>query len=343
MRISFYLLIACLFAACSPVNYIGIQTYNPANITFPKNVRKLLVVDNALPQPSDVGYQYSLFGKAQDTCRANADSASFFACRSLGKSIVSVPYFRDVLLYDRGTRQDSQYLIDKKMSSDDVKALCEETGADAVISFDRLLFKMEKTVVAFADGYIAGMVDVKMNGVVRSYIPEREQPLATVYMNDSIYWMENAGDLNELARYLPSPSDALRAAAEYLGTKASPNFIPHWIDETRWYYKGIGTRWKEASAYAAAEKWDEAYQRWMTIYEKSSSWKEKAKVASNLALYYEMDTKLKEAFDWASKSYALYEKNAGAENQYTKMQKLYMDALSERLASDTKLNMQIDR
>ena len=81
----------------------------------------------------------------------------------------------------------------------------------------------------------------------------------------------------------------------------------------------------------------------MTIYEKSSSWKEKAKVASNLALYYEMDTKLKEAFDWASKSYALYEKNAGAENQYTKMQKLYMDALSERLASDTKLNMQIDR
>ena len=38
MRTTLYLLMACLFSACNTIEYIGIETYNPAEITFPKNV-----------------------------------------------------------------------------------------------------------------------------------------------------------------------------------------------------------------------------------------------------------------------------------------------------------------
>ena len=56
MRTTLYLLMACLFSACNTIEYIGIETYNPAEITFPKNVDKVLIVNNAVPQPDDVGY-----------------------------------------------------------------------------------------------------------------------------------------------------------------------------------------------------------------------------------------------------------------------------------------------
>ena len=340
MRTTLYLLMACLFSACNTIEYIGIETYNPAEITFPKNVDKVLIVNNAVPQPDDVGYTYNLYGTVQDTARAHADSALYDACHSLGKSIVDVSFFNDVLLYHDGTRQDKKYLVDEKLTPETVKELCRETGTDAVISLDRLLFRMEKDVVAFAEGFVVGGVDIEITGVVRGYLPGRDNPLATVYVQDSVFWSESADNMELLKLYLPSPDEALRAAGQYIGRKVTPNFVPHWDNESRWFYKGEGARWKEATAYALSDKWEEAASRWKHVYENSSRWKERAKAASNLALFYEMKTQLKDAYDWAAKSYEIFNNKKGEDYNYTKMQRLYVEALGKRIRSDQKLNKQ---
>ena len=311
MRTTLYLLMACLFSACNTIEYIGIETYNPAEITFPKNVDKVLIVNNAVPQPDDVGYTYNLYGTVQDTARAHADSALYDACHSLGKSIVDVSFFNDVLLYHDGTRQDTKYLVDEKLTPETVKELCRETGTDAVISLDGLLFRMEKDVVAFAEGFVVGGVDIEITGVVRGYLPGRDNPLATVYVQDSVFWSESADNMELLKLYLPSPDEALRAAGQYIGRKVTPNFVPHWDNESRWFYKGEGARWKE-----------------------------RAKAASNLALFYEMKTQLKDAYDWAAKSYEIFNNKKGEDYNYTKMQRLYVEALGKRIRSDQKLNKQ---
>ena len=342
LKLSFYILIACLFTACSSVNYIGIETYNPAEITFPKDVRRILIVNNALPQPHDVGYQYKLYGTVQDTARAQADSALFDACKSLGKAIADIPFFEDVLLYDGSARKDNRYLVAEELSLDDINMLCEATGTDAIISFDRLLFDMNKNVVAFAEGYVGGEIDARISGVVRSYIPGRARPLATVHVKDSLFWHETADNMELLKYYLPSSTEALRAAGHYIGEKVMPTFVPHWENEMRWYYSGVASTWKEASAYASTQKWEEAAKRWRTLYTNSSGWRDRAKAASNLALYYEMGSKLNEAYEWATKSYDLFEKQKGANDKNTQIQKLYRDALQGRLQSDVKLKMQID-
>lgn len=102
MRSILFIGIAGLLSACSTINYVGIETYNPAEVTFPENVAKVLIVNNAVPQPEDAGYEYTLQGEKQDTCKAKADSALFDACRTLGEAIVEASYFNDVLLYHDG-------------------------------------------------------------------------------------------------------------------------------------------------------------------------------------------------------------------------------------------------
>lgn len=171
MRVAYCLLSVCLLASCSSVSYVGIDTYNPAEITFPKSVGKILVVNNAVPQPDDVGCEFSLFGDKVDTCKVKADSALFDVCRGLGRSMADMSYFNDVLLYHDAVRKDDVYYEDKKLTQDQVQALCDETGSDAVISLDRMLFESKKNVVAFAEGYVEGEIQVKMSGVVRGYLP----------------------------------------------------------------------------------------------------------------------------------------------------------------------------
>ena len=279
-------------------------------------------------------------GERQDTCKAKADSALFDACRTLGEAIVEASYFNDVLLYHDAVRKDNQAFLDTKLTQGQVASLCDETGADAVISIDRLLFDMKKSVGTLGEGYVMGMIDVQMAGVIRSYVPDRESPLATVHMKDSIYWAESADYMPILDKVLPSPENALRGAGKYFGAKVYANFVPHWEKETRWYFTGMGSRWKEASAYAANEKWDMAEDRWSGLYRGTENWKSRAKAASNLALCHEMRGALKEAYEWAHKSYDLFKRNNGDNDKSTKLLELYVQALAERIRSDKKLNVQ---
>lgn len=329
-----------LFTACTTINYVEIETYNPAEITFPEEVAKLLIVNHAVPQPADAGYTFTLFGKEQDTCHVKADSALFDACESLGKAIAEADYFNDVLLYNGTTRTDNQPLEDRKMSKAEVVALCETHGADAIVSIDRLLFDMKKDVWMMSGNYVVGLIDVKTAGVIRTYLPSREVPLATIHVSDSITWAESADTREMLDIFLPDAEHALRATGEYIGAKAYSNFVPHWVNESRWYFTGLGAAWKEASAFASAEKWDQAAERWQSLYDSSNGWKGKARAASNLALCREMEGKMPEAYEWASKSYELFLKNSGEDTKYTQLLKVYVDVLSERIRNDKKLNIQ---
>ena len=340
MRVACCLLSVCFLASCSSVNYVGIETYNPAEITFPGNVGKILVVNNAVHQPDDVGCEFTLFGDKVDTCRVKADSALFYACSGLGKAMADISFFNDVLLYHDAVRKDDVYYEDKKLTQDQVQELCDETGTDAVVSIDRLLFESKKNIMAYAEGYVGGEIQVKISGVVRGYLPGRPNPLATVYVAASVFFNEEAPNLILLDKFLPSSENALRASAEYIGMKTSPNFVPHWNNETRWFYTGMGTKWKEASAYAQSEKWDKAVEYWEHLYEKSGGWKAKAKAASNIALGYEMKTKLDEAYEWANKSAELFKKGEGEDGKNTKLLALYVEVLRNRVRSDKKLNMQ---
>ncbi len=340
-RSTFFLLSLIGLASCNTISYLGIETYNPAEITFPDRTERILIVNNAVPQPEQSGYAYSYLGTDQDTCRAKADSALVYACRSLGKAILEGEYFSDVLLYNAPLRTDNDFLVDQKLTPDRVAQLCRETGTDAVLSLDRLLFSMQKKIWNNADRSLSAEIKVEMKGVVRTYLPGRAAPLATVHMNDSVFWSEEGMDMEVLNMFLPLPDDALSIGGVHFGNNVYPNFVPHWQNETRWYYTAMSASWKEATAYAKAGKWEEAASRWRSIHDNTGKWEAKARSASNLALAYEMAGEFAEALQWAEKAQVLWEKNAGEDDRDRRLNTAYVQALAERLKSNMKLDQQI--
>ena len=65
-------------------------------------------------------------------------------------------YFNDVLLYHDAVRKDNQAFLDTKLTQGQVASLCDETGADAVISIDRLAVRYEESVGTLGEGYCNG-------------------------------------------------------------------------------------------------------------------------------------------------------------------------------------------
>jgi hypothetical protein len=328
-----------LLTGCTSVREFYIETYNPAEITYPDYVSRILIVNNTVAQPPEAGYGLYVLGRQQDSGKANADSAVWDACRSLGKAIVETSYFEDVLLYDYPTRTDDVFLADGRMSAEKVRELCKETGAEAIIAFDRLLFTMRKDIEAF-DGVFEGKITVGIGGIARTYLSERAAPLTSVMVNDTVIFNEYAGNVELLDHYLPFPEEAFRAAGEYIGTSLLSTFVPHWKEEKRWYYTAAGSRWKEASAYASVGKWAEALESWNTLYTKSSNKKVKAKLASNMALSEEMLGHLDKAATWAATSRDLFKETEGAEAVNTKLTDIYAAVLQQRIQHDKKLDVQ---
>ncbi len=337
MKNIFAILLLVVLSGCNTLNYVGIQTYNPAEVTFPSSVEKVLVVNNAVPQPDDKGHEYSYFGREAKVGKIRTDSALVYFCNALGRSIFDLSYFSDVLLYPDALRQDNNFLDDKKLSPSQVSSLCEDNGADAVISLDRLVFRLNRDVSLY-NGYIEGGEKVYVDGVVRVYVPGRSSALAAVVVSDSVEWREIVFDEGAIDYVIPSPQFAVYLAGEVVGSNLSPCFVPHWMDETRWYFSQAGTLWKEASAFAADEKWDNAVDRWKKIYQTTKSDKAKAKAAANMALAAELDGDLKKSYELIKEAYDLYPDN---DDECKVHLYLYKESILQRLLVNEKLNLQI--
>jgi hypothetical protein len=331
---------ALILSSCSTINHVRIETYNPAEVTFPSDVKNVLVVNNAVPQPDSVGYVYIMGGLLQDTSRVKADSALFDACKHLGETMVDAHFFNDVLLYNGNTRKDTAFTEDKPLTPIGIDSLCAITGADAVISLDQILFSTTRNVSFFAEGYVEGTIAAYSTALYRSYVPGKSKHLAEIVVNDSLFWDESAESLRDLNQIIPDPENTLREIARDIASKATLNFVPHWQEETRWYYSNMGTSWKEATALAASKKWSDARKIWMNIYDSSRGWKSKAEAASNIALCYEIESKLTDAYEWAHRSYQLYTDHKDQSAEMTR-QTNYVQSLATRLRADKKLNLQL--
>jgi hypothetical protein len=130
-----------LVVSCNPVRYIGIETYNPSDITFPKGVKKVLLINNAFVQ-QDVPF-VSTVRKMPDTVKIAADSAHVDFCRTLGRQIAESPYFEDVRLFDGVYRTAITSSFDLKLTRSEVRQFCDDHDVNAVISVDQLLFSIK--------------------------------------------------------------------------------------------------------------------------------------------------------------------------------------------------------
>jgi hypothetical protein len=335
--------VSCLLAvSCSSIRYIGIETYNPASITFPKDVKSVLIVNNAFVQ-QEVPF-VSTERKMPDSVSIAADSAVVDFCRVLGRQIAESPYFEDVRLYEGAYRTDTASSFDAKLTKNEIRRLCDDHDVDAVISLDKLVFSIREDVLKVTWMDAINDFRVEVSGVLRACLPEESTPMNTVYLLDTVtpQQMSEEDAVWTGAVLFPDPGRMLRKVAGYVAAEAHVHFVPYWSSDMRWYYVSPDSRWKEAAAFAAAERWEKASAIWESLYGKSSSWKAKARLASNLALTAELAGQMTSALQWATLSHQYFSDHLNENDAKVHLQKMYMDVLAQRITSEKILQQQVN-
>ena len=355
----FILLTAFLFNACQTVEQISLDYMVPAEVSFPTEVRKVAIVNNAIGTPENklLFEKDTIKGESIEISRAIAYSNGDIqiTTEALAKEVANQNYFDQVVICDSALRANDRFTRENTLSQEDVEQLTTDLNVDAIIALENVQMKATKSLYGIRGiDYYRSLVDVKVRPVVSIYLPTRKTRMVAIAYSDSIFWEEEGVTAPEaLSRLIPE-KQMLKEASEFAGIAPVKRFIPHWEKAERYLFISGSVNMRDAAIYVRKNSWDKAFKLWSEEFQKTKSKKRKMRSALNIALYHEMNDSISEAEVWAKKGQELAyevdkvkEKLKLREEQFTMpnyvFSSRYLMQLKERSEQLPKLNAQMRR
>lgn len=360
--LAFACMFTLFFGSCQSLEQIPIEYVNPAEISFPPELRKVAIVNNCSTPPDSAlilitlaqKSLYDLMHTKGASAYANGDPR--IVTESLAEEIAKQNYFETVVICDSALRANDRIPRESKLSQEEVRTLTSNLGVDFIIAVEGVRFITGRSVYYLDDygTYHQVTIDLKAFPTIRTYLPTLKKPMNTLTTTDSIYW-EEVGTKEQINARMISEEQILKEAAEFAGTIPVKYLIPYWKKDARFIYTNGSIQMRDASVYAREGSWEKAYKLWQEVFNDTKRKKKKLKAATNIAVYYEMKDSIAKAVEWATIAQKLAQKidkvdqikdstNVNLRDIPNFYQtSLYVTELNKRYASLTKIKMQMSR
>lgn len=340
----FMCVLGMLISSCAGIKYLTIQTQEPAKITLPESVRSVLVVDNVAKQPDNIGHDIKKLGKkTEDRTSVPADSMSVYYTEALAQFLGEEDFFDKVLYSHIPLRTDNDFWQEKPLMPDDMNRLKKENGVDAIVSLDKLILITNKQEHFRQEGVTYAGIKGRIQSVVRVYMPTYEGQIPALQYTDSLSWegYDLTNSAMEAEFILPSEREAMKEMAVRAAEKMTTALSPHWQEQNRWLYMLQNKLVQDGIRYAEDAQWENAAGKWMRFFDSKKNNLDRAKVASNLALAYEMLGDMKSAEQWVASAYDLFAKSSSPNSPDMRRVIIYKAEISRRVKNEETLKMQI--
>ncbi len=338
------LIVCTALVSCSSVYYLQIETMKPAQVALhSEGGSRIVLVDNAVAQPENIGFESVSKGKADIPIRFSPhfiDTLIFGGTKQLGRTLEESHFFDAIYFFSQPVRQDAQWMSIAPLSEDMKHRLYEKSGSDVMISIDRVLY-LYKQEVAFTP-YGTAHVDLKSRATLNCSVHYYGQPDKTksLVTTDSVefYLMDVEIDSANLARI---PDTFILQNTRNLFDKIAHEFIPQWEVAERTIYTSNGARMQEALAYARKEKWGKAAEQWLSLYEREKQPVSRARLAQNMAVSFEVRDDIAAAVQWMEKCREYYRQAENADSKESTAANNYLQALQQRQLDNKLLDIQL--
>ena len=359
--LAFACMFVLFFGSCQSLEQIPIEYVHPAEISFPPELRKVAIVNNCSTPPDSAlilaaSAPRSIFKLIQmKGISAYANGDPRIVTESLAAEIASQNYFETVVICDSALRANDKIPRESTLSQEEVRTLVSNLGVDFIIAVEGVQFITGRSVY-YLDDYntYEVAIDLKAFPTIRTYLPTLKNPMNTITATDSIYW-EEVGTKEQINARMISEEQILKEAAEFAGTIPVKYLIPYWKKDARFIYTNGSIQMRDASVYVREGSWDDAYKLWLEAFNGTKRKKKKMKVATNIAVYYEMKDSIAKAVEWATIAQNLAKKIDKVDqikdstnvnfrdipNFY--QTSFYVTELNKRYDSLTKIKMQMSR
>ncbi|MFV0469999.1 MAG: DUF6340 family protein [Dysgonomonas sp.] len=317
-RFLFCSLLAVLFCSCGVKKYLDIDVQKPAQVTFPADIVNVAIMDNSLTEYSD--------------------SSSYILVEALTQFIGENNYFDHVAAYSK----DNQDALNSKK----LKEIMDSTTADALILLNYYnLTSDQKTARQQIDGMtlVLDTLNVGISASISIFDRNGKTIAEPINIVDTLSWEQVKTDQGVIISYpMPSTEDILKNTAVYVASEFEKKLVPHWETQTRWFYSDGTTKMKEAAVAVGNNRWESALSIWKNLYNAKVKNTNNGKLASNIALAYEMLDNMDEALVWITIAEQNFSDNNSSQDPDSdkEMTKGYKQILEQRVQEMKILDLQ---
>lgn len=295
MKNSLLLILLVFSTSCSSLYRFTIEIQEPAPVTLPVDITHLLVVNNSLPQPGDVGITRKFKGIEIQGMELLLDSAAWISTAALSSRLQESRFFDRVYCSLQPVRSHGNWMYAEPLPESLRRECFKNRDFDAIISIDRIFLELKEEV---NENYFID-IQAEATATCSIYLYNRESPLTTFPVSDSLFY-KTIGIEDTLAVFKELPEYLLEELVYNIGEKITHILIPSWTERQRFLFSGAQARMQEALSFARSGKWNRAETLWMNEYAAKSKPLDKGKLAYNIAVAHEMQDRLDSALQWAS-------------------------------------------
>lgn len=310
-----------IFSACT--SSMRISVLKPANVDIPKDVKKIVILNNTLLSNKD---KLTIIEGVLSGEQLYGDKNASQACvQSLARTISTSN------MYDAYARGEKPLLNENRsVNWETVQEICDKESAQLLVSLDFF-----DTNSGLGETVLTGTNKVSGTAHFSIYYPAEKFILTDYVVTDYKATGSAAGTLNplEMVNDALIKSQMLKDVGDAVGSKAGSELVPTWIWVGRMYYTGGGRELRNAKRLIRSGNWEVAEKKLeMAIAVKSN--RRVGKAYYNLALCREGQGDLSGALQHAETAAIQYNnKNAPQ----------YITVLKNRLADEARLEYQLTK
>ena len=323
MRIK-HTILFCLLLLVMPVAaqqwYFTIDEYKDAERNALRGVRNVLVVNNALVQPTDFGHSTVLDGKNQSGIEVALDRAPLYNMFSLTQFLDASGELTRVELLDKSQNSSTNYYQRMVLSQERARELIQMYEVDALLVLNQLvLYDVVEAFLTNEGGYYAYMQAFAQSHWNVYYSDHR--PVKTITQADTLVWESNIENTRMQAlNKLPNRQEALLYLATTVGEALGQSLVPSWEPVRRYLYTADNIHVQNGLDAFRYQRWEEAIHHWKQVANNETgktpktsktsktpkTTKATAVAAANIAIAYELLGDYSLAYDYANEASRLF-------------------------------------
>ena len=332
------LLLLLLFAVVSSAQqqwYFSVDERYPAERKQLQGKQRILVVNNALNQPSDFGHTTMVDGESHGNVEVNLSRSVLYCLFSATQSMELTGEFDAVELMDISQNHSTNYYSRTPLTFSQAEQLCADYQSDALLTLNQLvLYDIVESFPTDNGTYYAYLQAYAQSHWTIHYAGQSREVSFT--QADTLLWESNRHyTRTQSLSDLPSRQEALLYLSRELGQRIGSSFAPSWQTTRRYIYElpdlhaGLGS--------FRMQRWNSAINQWITILD-SKDKKAAACAAANIAIAYEMLGDYASACDYAQRAIRLFGawKTAYGRQQQVNI-RYYLEQLQARQARERDL------
>lgn len=306
-----------ILTSCATVNEFTINIQKPAKIIFPNETSKIVIANNSAEQPENINHRSYKFTQEVGNIVIPADGLGNLFIESLTDNLAVSGSFTEISIEQDLPKDDLSFLSIRKLEKSTVDSILTKYNSDLLLTLDRYVILLNSDMENVGDGMVRDFYAVQCHIDLSMYDKSGNKRNVPLQVSDTLYWSQYTQGPYFYSEALPSFSEALQGAISYMGEELAQNLVPQWVEAPRWVYSNATTEMRRANVELNSQKWEEARGIWTQIYDNEHNASKKARLASNIALTYELSDNLNLALEWAEKAESIIpetEKNKESED-----------------------------